>query len=143
MHDLLLAEAFVRAPYPPVRTLRRCKTPVQDLTYKTARWAPMDNNMCWWNAFSSLFFFTVPVKLRHRKSKIYLSVCLSNDRAHLCGSLQVSTGVPPPQPYVALVNVFLCRPATPAAASRGSSSARCRPTASVSNRQGEVEGDGN
>lgn len=50
----------------------------------------------------------------------------------LCGFSQVSTSVPSHPPYVAAANVFLCRPATPASASRDSSSARCRPTASVS-----------
>lgn len=39
--------------------------------------------------------------------------------------------MPPPPPSVVTGGVFLCRPATPAAVTQDSSSARCRPTASV------------
>ena len=52
------------------------------------------------------------------------------------------TSVPRPPPSADMGNVFLCRPATHASVSRDSSSALCRPTASVRNSDREREGDG-
>lgn len=46
-----------------------------------------------------------------------------------------STSAPPPRPSAATGSASRCRRATPAAATLGSSSARCRPTASVRSRR--------
>lgn len=58
---------------PPVGTLQCCKTsaPIHDSTYKTARWVPLENNMC---SHIYIFFSFFKPMLRNLRSQIILFV---------------------------------------------------------------------